>query len=160
MDIFNWVYLTWKDCNDNIYAQFVKFRMYYRNILSTLITKCLIFFRMKEINTYKFFKIDNCICDDLYFDKTSDLRGYNLKVAGIEDGIILRYDQTKTGYGRFTGMINEIVCTVLNIINATVTIKWSKSLGFINNHGKLIGSLNDIAEGTVDLRLTTSLMPA
>ena len=48
-------------------------------------------------------------------------------------------------------MYHQIICTVLQYVNATVSVKLSKRTELINKDGKVEGSLNDILTGTVDI---------
>ena len=50
-------------------------------------------------------------------------------------------------------MYHQTICTVLQYVNATVSVKLSKHLGHIKKNGKPEGTVNDLLSGTSDLIL-------
>lgn len=93
------------------------------------------------------------MCDDLFFDKTKNLDGYNLKTALFRIPYVYEYNETKIGYDIFYGAHYTIICTILKHVNASITVKKSKSAGFLDGHGKPQHMLGDVLSSTVDLAL-------
>lgn len=93
------------------------------------------------------------MCEILFFDKAQKLNGYNLKTAVFRIPKAYEYDETKIGYDTFFRSYYMVICTVLKHIHASITIKESKSVGFLDDYGKPQYMLKDVLSSTVDLAL-------
>ena len=113
-------------------------------------------FTVNEFN-YTFFKIGNAPCDNLFFDKTKNLNGYNLKVVMWKNNINYVFDETKLGYERCISHDFRIMCTVLNRINATITVKQSPNIGSFDNDNEPQGALKDVLSNEVDMHMNLIL---
>ncbi|XP_016844713.1 uncharacterized protein LOC107982050 [Nasonia vitripennis] len=88
-------------------------------------------------------------CNNLFFDKSKNLHGTNLKVALKRTSITNHYNSTMSGYKRFTSPGFSLIASVLHRMNATVTVKFSDTHGFISPFGEPQSLLNDLISGTV-----------
>ena len=61
------------------------------------------------------------------------------------------YDVTKTAYDRCVGFYYRVICTVLEFLNATITVKFSNSYGLIDAQGQAHGPLKDVFSSKIDL---------
>ena len=80
-----------------------------------------------------------------------------MKVVLCPDPIVFPYDKTKTGYSRFSGYADKLMSTILNEMNATITVKITKSAGFVDEHEKFHGAIKDVLSKTADLLMNTFL---
>lgn len=93
--------------------------------------------------------IDCSVCDDLYFDKTRMLDGYNLKGVINGEEQLIDYDKNKSGYDRWFGSYLKTMSCALKYINATATVKATSTLKI--NESQLRGELEDLQSNIVDL---------
>ena len=99
--------------------------------------------------------VDYPVCNSLYFDKTNDLNGYNLKVVLIRDKLFYVYDETKYGYERCSGYY-KIICLILKEINATVTVKLAVAYGYVDSTPH--GTFKDVLSHTADVLMNPILI--
>ncbi|OXU17639.1 hypothetical protein TSAR_012985, partial [Trichomalopsis sarcophagae] len=92
-------------------------------------------------------------CRNLFFDKTSNLNGYNVKVAYALYENAYRFQPAKAGYNRFDGSDFKLITTVLNHINATVTAKEYSTWHYLDEYGRLDGIGRDLSFGYIDLSM-------
>lgn len=65
--------------------------------------------------------------------------------------IVYKYDKAATGYDRFSGCNYELLRTVLEYINANLTVKMSADFGFIDEQGVSHGMNRDVLSSTIDV---------
>ncbi|KAJ8664986.1 hypothetical protein QAD02_006648 [Eretmocerus hayati] len=91
-------------------------------------------------------------CDVIFFDKTLNLNGYNLKAVLSKNSKNYRYKENQTGWDRFQGPDFEIFSTLLERLNATVTVKMYNTLLFADKKNKTpLGPAKDIWSSEADL---------
>lgn len=90
----------------------------------------------------------------VFFEKTKNLNGYNLKVAMYVNQVGYRYNRTKKGFNRMDGSGFNIICSALVHVNATITAKASAAYGFFNDNGVPQGPLKDVLSGSVDIYMS------
>ncbi|XP_068970968.1 uncharacterized protein [Bombus flavifrons] len=94
-------------------------------------------------------------CEDLMFDKTKDLSGYEVRTNAISFEPHLQIDPTKRGLEQFTGDNSEILKIVFKKLNASLRVRVYTgspySLGGIGSHGTMVGMMADLATGEVDI---------
>lgn len=86
----------------------------------------------------------------MYFDKTKNLYGYNLKAA-LTRNPLYYYNATESDKCRNSGTSIRIICLAFQHMNATITVKQSATIGSIDNFGKSEGPLRDVLKGNVDV---------
>ncbi|CAK9825928.1 hypothetical protein ANTRET_LOCUS3855 [Anthophora retusa] len=95
------------------------------------------------------------VCEDLMFDQTSNLDGYEIRINAISFAPHLRIDPTKSGWDRFSGDNSEIMKIVFDKLNASLNVRVHNGtvydLGGIDSHGNIVGMLADVANGEVDM---------
>lgn len=94
---------------------------------------------------------DSLLCNSISFDKTENLNQYNLKMttAPIVNSVLM-YDPNKTAFSRFQGPAYDKVRVLLQHMNATVTAKIHKYLGFTDMNGEPQEFFKDIFFGAAD----------
>ncbi|OXU24463.1 hypothetical protein TSAR_015523 [Trichomalopsis sarcophagae] len=97
-------------------------------------------------------------CNNLFFDKSKNLHGTNLKVALKRTSITNHYNSTMSGYKRFTSPGFSLIASVFHRMNATVTVKFSDTHGFISPFGEPQSLLNDLISGTVSVIMNIRLL--
>ncbi|XP_033334234.2 uncharacterized protein LOC117225038 [Megalopta genalis] len=104
------------------------------------------------------------MCEGLWFDKTADLNGYEVRVNAIEFKPHLIVDPDKPGLDRFTGDNSEIVKIVFDKLNATLNVDLHNGtayeLGGVGSHGNMVGMLADVANGVVDMGMNVRSLHA
>ncbi|OXU30034.1 hypothetical protein TSAR_017030 [Trichomalopsis sarcophagae] len=94
---------------------------------------------------------DNNVCSALFFDKTTDLNGYNLKIISMIDERSFPYDKTKEGYSRCYSIPCRMLFIILSHINAPITFKIASEHGYVDEYGQPHGPLKDVLSGLVDI---------
>ena len=74
-----------------------------------------------------------------------------MKVVLHKNKYNLRYDETKKGFERCTARHFIIPCTVLEQINATISVKLSNQIGGIDDDSRPDGTIRDILFNVVDV---------
>ncbi|XP_078049782.1 uncharacterized protein LOC144476559 [Augochlora pura] len=104
------------------------------------------------------------MCEGLWFDKTADLNGYEVRLNAIEFKPHLIIDPDKTGLDRFAGDNSEIVKIVFDKLNATLNVDLHNGtayeLGGVGSHGNMVGMLADVANGVVDMGMNVRSLHA
>lgn len=76
----------------------------------------------------------------------------------FNDRKIPHYDVRKLGFDKCKGASLVIMCTVLNYMNANITVKMTGSVSSIDKHGQPRGSFADILSNTVHLTMLAFLL--
>ncbi|XP_076281873.1 uncharacterized protein LOC143209712 [Lasioglossum baleicum] len=104
------------------------------------------------------------MCEGLWFDKTTDLNGYEVRLNAIEFKPHLSIDPDKQGLDRFTGDNSEIVKIVFDKLNVTLNVDvhngTAYELGGVGSHGNIVGMLADVANGEVDMGMNVRSLHA
>lgn len=102
----------------------------------------------------KFFNpTESSICGAIYFDKTKNLNNYNLKAVLNNDSFLFHWKKMKTGYDSFDGIAFNIMCSMLDHIHATITIKFNEYYGYVDELGEAHGQIEDVTSGDVDIAI-------
>ncbi|XP_031839747.2 uncharacterized protein LOC116430148 [Nomia melanderi] len=105
------------------------------------------------------------MCENLWFDKTKDLNGYEVRMHAIAYEPHLKIDLDKPGLDKFTGDNSEIVKIVFDKLNATLNVavhngSEAYELGGIGSDGTMVGMLADVASGQVDMGMNVRTLHA
>lgn len=101
-------------------------------------------------------KPDPFICRNIYFDKTRNLNGYNLRafysidLSSANIAPLISYSRCR--YGKV-----EVICEVLKYINANVSTKISTDYS-IDEYRRPRGSLIEVLTGIMDIAIQTYYM--
>lgn len=102
---------------------------------------------VRIITLYDFYESDPLSCSNIYFDKTNNLNGYELRALHMGLNSV---DDTKISSHKCTDGDPEIICSILNRINASITTKISHEFGSVNERGEPFGPLKDLLTGLAD----------
>lgn len=89
----------------------------------------------------------------MYFDKTKNLNGCNVKAVLIDEINTPQYDVMHSGCDRCRRSHHKIACNILNHINATITVKLTHNFGGFNDHSEPYGAVKEAISSTVDVVL-------
>ncbi|KZC04357.1 hypothetical protein WN55_02719, partial [Dufourea novaeangliae] len=107
---------------------------------------------------------DGKMCNGLWFDKTTDLNGYEVRLNAIEFNPHVCIDPNKRGLDKFTGDNSEIVKIVFRKLNTTVNVDvrhgTPDDLGGIDSDGIMVGMLAEIGSGNVDMGMNVRSLHA
>lgn len=99
------------------------------------------------------------MCTNLYFDKTRNLNGYNLKAIMADQSKVISYNATRVGSKKCRGANLVILCTVLRHINATARVKTFQNYGSLDERGPFNQKdLKELVSGTADVSLTSYIL--
>lgn len=102
-----------------------------------------------------FCKTDPHACENLYFDKTKNFHGYNIKAVFANDADVAQTNETKVGCDMYLKASQKIVCKILDHVNVTITLKIHNSIGGFNNDlGEPYGPVKEVLSGAVDAAMT------
>lgn len=108
---------------------------------------------------YYFRKIDFSWCTELlYFDKTKNLNGYHLRAALINQPGVIHYDAVRQGLDKCSGANLVIICTVLDHINATITVETPESSGFLTEGEQYQEILNNLLSEKVQVSMASYVL--
>ncbi|KAJ8664825.1 hypothetical protein QAD02_006487 [Eretmocerus hayati] len=96
-------------------------------------------------------KINDGLCDHIYFDKLKSFSGNNFKIVLSKDEIVDRYHTEREGWRRFSGTAFRIMSAALEHLNITVTVKMYDSINWIDEFSTPLGPLKDILDGETDI---------
>ena len=96
------------------------------------------------------------ICDDLWFDKSANLNGYQIRSCVTEREPLWHIITNRSGLDRFAGYNGIITKIIYQAINATAKLliyEPHDSMGYLDKSGKPYGMLKDLADGYCEFGL-------
>ncbi|XP_067204618.1 uncharacterized protein, partial [Linepithema humile] len=106
----------------------------------------------------KKFMYDQNVCEDMDFDKTSNLKGYEIRLNAVEMEPFITLNLSARNADVFHGDNSEIIKILVGKLRAVLTVKvYYKhyDLGSIGPNGTLGGLLASVSDGKVDIGMNT-----
>nr|XP_012217904.1 PREDICTED: uncharacterized protein LOC105669490 [Linepithema humile] len=108
--------------------------------------------------TYNLYSNNQNICKDMEFDKTSNLKGYAIRLNAVEMEPFITINSSAHNADKFHGHNSEIIKILVNKLRATLSVKVCDKhhdLDSIRPNGTLRGMLTSISDGKVDIGMNT-----